>query len=324
MLDSISNGTPSLRRERRKRAIARRVLSLALSGAVLVPGTLVAVPSPTPAGVGEKDPLGTAFSQGRGSPAFGGFTALNDREPPGFGAGRFFVEIRGAYGLDFGGDIYQNFRDQNRTFPIGPATLLSGDGAAIAASYLSRRSAPQAALESIGGGLALEYALWDWFGIGLDLGQMSLSVKNSRVISAGSEVSFAVISRITGGQASLAGELVYPFVVANFKDYDRISRADLTLGFHPLGGDGSVDPYLKAIGGYGRTKEDGFQVIRYGGALGLRFFVSDWFYVVTEAAWVNNEISGEVQSSVGFFESTNEFEGNLREVNGQLGFGFAF
>lgn len=274
-------------------------------------------------------PLSGEESGGFGEASFiieqGGFTRLNDTESAaGFGEGRLLVELRGSYGLDFGGDINQNFQDQNRLLPIGPATLISGNAAAIATSYLTRQSAPEAELESIGGSLAVEYGIWNWFGIGLNLGQTSLDVKNSRLISAGTEVSLIAITSLTGGQASINGELIYPFLVANFKDYDRISHADLTLGFHPLGGAGSVDPYLKAIGGYGRTKVDSFQVIRYGGALGVRFFVTDWFYVVTEAQWVNNEISGEVDTSVGLFESSSEFEGNLREVNGQVGFGFAF
>ncbi|MCR9143115.1 MAG: hypothetical protein NXI24_12750 [bacterium] len=254
----------------------------------------------------------------------GGFTSLNDPDPPGFGAGRFLIELRGAVGLSFGGEIYQNFRDQNRTFPIGPATLLSGNASAIALSFLSRQSAPEAKLKSIGGSLAVEYAIWDWFGIGLDLGQTSLDVEDARVISAGTELSLASIARLTGGSASLNGELVYPFLVQSFRDYDRISRADLTVGLHPFGGDGIIDPYLKLIGGYGRTKADGFQVLRYGGALGVRFFVTDIIYVVSEVAGINNEISGEINSSVGFFESSSEFEGNLREVNGLLGVGLAF
>lgn len=244
---------------------------------------------------------------------------------PRYRAGRLLVEARGTYGLGFGGSIYENYRDQNLTFPVGPLTLFSGNAASIAVSYLTRRAAPEAAMESVGGSFGVEYALWDWLGIGLSAGQTSYSLKNARIISSSSEIGFVPVGILSSNrQALINAELLYPFFVSNTGDFDRIASADLNLAFHPLGGEGRVDPYLKAIGGYGRTKADGFQAIRYGGALGLRFFINDWFYVVTEAAYINNEISGKVDTSVGIFQSSSEFEGNLREISGQLGFGFAF
>lgn len=241
-------------------------------------------------------------------------------------SGRFLIELRGKLGLDFGGEIYQNFKDQNRTLPVGPTTALSGDATAIALSYLSRQSAPEAELESIGGALGVEYAIWDWLGIGLDLGHTSLSLKDVRVIDNGTELGFVPIALLTG-QRNISGELLFPFLTQELRDYDRISRADLRLAIHPLGfgagPTGAVDPYLSLIGGYGRTKENRFDAVRYGAAFGLRYFVADWFYVVGEIAWVNNEISGEVDTSTGIFSSSSEFSGNLRETSAQLGFGFS-
>lgn len=255
----------------------------------------------------------------------GGFTRLNKTSPEGFAAGRFLIEGRANFGLGFSGSIYKNFQDQNATLPIGPAALQSGDAGLIAASFLTRQSAPEARLRSFGANLAVEYALLDWLGVGLDLGTTSLSVKSARVISTGTEVSFALISQLTGAQATSATtELLYPFIVQDFGDYDAIHHADATLALHPLGGSGVVDPYLKAIGGYGRTREDGFTSVRYGAALGARYFLSDWVYLVGEVSWINNEISGEVDTSVGFLESSSEFSGSLRETSGQLGVGFAF
>lgn len=248
-----------------------------------------------------------------------------DASSHGYRSGRFLLELRGKYGLNFGGEIHQNFIDQNRTLPVGPTTALSGDATAIALSYLSRQSAPEAELESIGGVLSAEYALWDWLGVGLDLGHTSLSLKNVRVIDNGTELGFVPIALLTGSNIT-GGELLFPFIVQDLGDYDRISRADLRLAIHPLGlgtPTGAMDPYLSLIGGYGRTKENRFDSVRYGAALGLRYFVADWFYVVGEIAWVNNEISGEVDTSTGIFSSSSEFSGNLRETSAQLGFGFS-
>jgi hypothetical protein len=182
-------------------------------------------------------------------------------------------------------------------------------------------------LDSVGGSLGVEYALLNWLGIGLSIGRESYSLVNARVFPAGFELGLLPVAILSGGSARASyinGELIYPFAVVDANDFDRITYGDLNVSLHPLGGEGVLDPYLKLIGGYGRTKADGFQALRYGGALGLRFFVTDWFYVVTEGAWINNDISGEVDTSVGIFESSSEFEGNLVDVQARLGFGFAF
>ena len=163
-------------------------------------------------------------------------------------------------------------------------------------------------------------------GIGLAINHTSYNLQSARVFPTSFELSALPLAVLTGTSRNLiTNELVYPFIVSNAADIDRTTSADLVLAFHPLGGDDTVlDPYVKAFGGYGRTKADGFQVVRYGGAVGLRLFIVEWFYVVSEVSYANNEISGEVDTSVGLFESTSEFAGNLREVQGQLGFGFAF
>ncbi len=250
----------------------------------------------------------------------------------GFKEGRFLLDLKAGWGLHFGGDVYNLYKDQNRILPIGPVTALNGDTSAAALQYISRQNAPEADLTSFGGQLTFEYALFDVLGIGLSATHQSYSAQNARLVPAAAEFGFLgtalLIPSLRGTFASL--ENVWPYLTTSANDFDRITAGDLNVAFHPFGGDGAIDLYFRGIAGYGQTQASRLDVIRYGIGAGFRFFFTDNIYVVTEADWVNNEIKGTVANGAGdtlFGGSSSggdSFDGDLREINGRVGVGFAF
>lgn len=250
----------------------------------------------------------------------------------GFKEGRFLLDLKAGWGLDFGGNVYGLYKDQNRILPIGPITALNGDAPAAALQYITRQNAPEAEMDSFGGQLTFEYALFDMLGIGLSATHQSYSATNARLIPAAAELGLVgtalLVPSLRGTLASL--ENVYPYLTINAPDFDRITAGDVNVAFHPFGGDGAIDLYIRGIGGYGQTRESRLDVVRYGLGVGFRFFFSDNIYVVTEGDWVNNEIKGTVASGAGntlFGDSSSggdSFDGDLREVTGRVGVGFAF
>lgn len=238
----------------------------------------------------------------------------------GFGEGRFLVELRRTYGLDFGGSIAKSFRDQHRTPAFGPLSVISGDPTTLAISYLVRSDAPEAELESRAAALSFEYGILDWLGAGLTVNHASYNLKNANLFPTSFALSLVPIPGFALDPVLLNAELASPLITGKVTDFDRITSADLNLALHPFGGGGVLDPYLRVIGGYGRTKVNDLEVLRYGGALGLRIFITDSFYVVTEVALVNNRIS----STEEIYPYTGDLTGTLRETNAQVGLGFAF
>lgn len=242
--------------------------------------------------------------------------SAQSREQSGFGAGRFLFEIRGSYGLDFGGSIARSFRDQNQIPAFGILPAFSGDANALALSIWSRSQAPEPELKSKGGSLSFEYGLFDWLGAGLSVNHNSYDVKNANPFPGSLAFGLLPIPGSLQNPQLINAEALAPLVPIDRDDFDRITSADLNVALHPLGGGGRFDPYLKLIGGYGQTKAFDLDVLRYGGALGLRFFLTDSIFVVTEVGLVNHEIRGDAVFG--------EFRGNLRQTDAQLGFGFAF
>ncbi|PJZ37700.1 hypothetical protein CH354_00040 [Leptospira levettii] len=174
-------------------------------------------------------------------------------------------------------------------------------------------------LSSKGGELGVEYGIFKYFGIGLSATNQVISSANFRTVDSRVVTGSALFSGSVSNQLDLlnAGDLAQ-LILQKKRDFYNALTADVNLFFH-MNPNSAFDPYVKIGAGYGSENLYGGTVNRVFGGLGVRYHITDRFFLSTEVEHANTYIVNYKAPNSGYSN-----KGNYEETAGKFGFGINF
>ena len=150
--------------------------------------------------------------------------------------------------------------------------------------------------------LGAEYALADWFGLGFGISNLRTRVEKVNI--RGTFEYIFLYSILLDGLNACVSPILCSSTAPNRHEYltlwksrvefEDINTLDFNPAFHFFTG-ANVDPFLKLTVGIGQVKD--VNVLKAGASLGLRYFVSESFFVSGAVYGYNYNLSASGEDS---------------------------
>lgn len=222
------------------------------------------------------------------------------RQGGGFYSGRFFFDIQGGYDKP---DIYDQtaFRSENEIWKDYEIIIQSNNPLRRSVSLLKVVNNKKPEYEAESRKFGIEYAVFDFLGIGLSYSVTSISAKNLRVDELEKYDPYFILGYGSGFSNPSdinddPGIHDYFDLLKSEKRFRYIHSLDLELGIHPL--NKKFDPYIKfAVGlntvGKGVSYSSKSNALisrnksRFGIIAGFRYLLGETFYINMDAYGYN-------------------------------------